>query len=156
MALPWFRRSQINTSESSPPDASVPLREGDHSMQLIAAACPRSSSNACPGCRTSRIRMLFESCENVARRCASWGEAARHQAKPEERSDIREDGVDLPASLSSGGAYDIVCCAVVGLIFPGLEARSEICQKRCDASDQKRLTFLIVLLRRLVYDCTVF
>ena len=28
-----------------------------------------------------------------------------------------------PANLSSGGAYDIVCCAVVGLMFPGLEAR---------------------------------
>jgi len=30
----------------------------------------------------------------------------------------------LPASLSNGGAYDIVCCAVVGLIFPGLAAKS--------------------------------
>ena len=29
----------------------------------------------------------------------------------------------LPANLNNGGAYDIVCCAVVGLMFPGLEAR---------------------------------
>ena len=34
----------------------------------------------------------------------------------------RWNGSDSPASLSSGGAYDIVCCAVVGLILPGLEA----------------------------------
>ena len=49
VALPWFKRSHISTNESSPPDASVPLREGDHSIQLIAAACPLSSSNAWPG-----------------------------------------------------------------------------------------------------------
>lgn len=61
-----------------------------------------------------------------------------------------------PASLSSGGAYDMVCCAVVGLMFPGLEAESQSCQPRFDALDQKRPTFFIVLLRRLVYDCTVF
>ena len=41
-------------------------------------------------------------------------------------------------------------------MFPGLEARSHVCQPRCDASDQKRPTLFIVLLRRLVYDCTVF
>ena len=66
--------------------------------------------------------MLFESCENVARRCASWGEATRRHAKSEEKSGIQEHKFDVPASLSSGGAYDIVCCAVVGLMFPGLEA----------------------------------
>ena len=75
MVVPWLSRSQISTKESSPPDASVPLREGDHSIQLIAAACPRSSSNAWPGCRESRTLMLLESCENVARRCASCGDA---------------------------------------------------------------------------------
>lgn len=41
---------------------------------------------------------------------------------------IRERKVDVPASLSSGGAYDIVCCAVVGLMFPGLEASVDNCQ----------------------------
>ena len=65
----WFRRSQIRTKESSPPDARVPLRDGDHSIQFIAAACPRSSSKAWPGCRTSKIRMLLESWENVASKC---------------------------------------------------------------------------------------
>lgn len=69
--------------------------------------------------------MLFESCENVAKRCASWGEATRRHAKSKERLSKCENGVDPPASLSSGGAYDIVCCAVVGLMFPGLEARSQ-------------------------------
>ncbi len=100
--------------------------------------------------------MLFESCEKVAKRCASWGEATRRHAKSEEGLDTEENDVDIPASLSSGGAYDIVCCAVVGLMFPGLEARSHACQPRCVASDQKRLTLFIVFLRRLVYDCTVF
>ena len=38
----------------------------------------------------------------------------------------RSNGSDSPASLSSGGAYDIVCCAVVGLILPGLEAGSHL------------------------------
>ena len=35
----------------------------------------------------------------------------------------KPDLSDLPANLNNGGAYDIVCCAVVGLMFPGLEAR---------------------------------
>ena len=76
MELLWLIRSQIRTKESSPPDARVPRREGDHSMQLIAAAWPLSSSKAWPGCRTSRILMLLESWEKVARRWASCGEAS--------------------------------------------------------------------------------
>jgi hypothetical protein len=87
-AVLWLSRSQISTSESSAPEANVPLREGDHSMQFMAAACPLSSSKACPGCRTSSIRIMFESCENVARRWVSCGDAA---------------------SRSRGGAYDMVC-----------------------------------------------
>ena len=144
----------MRTNESSPPDANVPLREGDHSMQLIAAACPRNSSNAWPGCRTSRIRMLFESCENVARRCASWGEAKKRPAKW--KLGARQYGSYSPASLRSGGAYDIVCCAVVGLMLPGLEARTHVCQSQGDALNRQIQTFVIVFLRRLIYDCTVF
>lgn len=63
------------TRESSPPDARVPRRVGDHSMQFIDDECPLSSSRAWPGCRTSRIRMMLESWENVPRRCASCGDA---------------------------------------------------------------------------------
>ena len=64
----WFNRSQTRTKESSAPDASMPLRDGHHSIELRGAACPRSSRRACPGCRTSRIRMMFESCAKVPRR----------------------------------------------------------------------------------------
>lgn len=62
--------------------------------------------------------MLLESCENVARRCASWGEAGFVSSRPEKSG----MGKNLPANLSKGGAYDMVCCAVVGLILPGLVA----------------------------------
>ena len=41
--------------------------------------------------------MMLESCENVASKWVSCGDAARR---------------------SKGGAYDIVCCASVGLILP--------------------------------------
>lgn len=95
--MPWFNRSQTRTSESSAPEAKVPRRDGDHSIQLTFAAWPRSSSRAWPGCLTSRIRIIFESWEKVARRCVSCGDAA---------------------NLNNGGAYDIVCCARVGLILP--------------------------------------
>ena len=78
--------------------------------------------------------MLFESWENVARRCASWGEAARRRARSEEILGTTKDRAYSPANLSNGGAYDIVCCAVVGLMFPGLEAGSDVCQRRGDAS----------------------
>ena len=30
--------------------------------------------------------------------------------------------IDSPAKRSNGGAYDMVCCALVGLISPGLPA----------------------------------
>lgn len=32
---------------------------------------------------------------------------------------------NIPANLSNGGACDMVCCAVVGLMFAGLDARGE-------------------------------
>ena len=34
----WFIKSHISTNESSAPEAKIPRLEGDHSMQLIAAA----------------------------------------------------------------------------------------------------------------------
>ena len=64
----WLIRSQTKTSESSAPLASNPRWFGLHSMQLTAPPWPLSSSNACPGCRTSRTRIAFESWEKVARR----------------------------------------------------------------------------------------
>lgn len=57
----WLIRSQTKTSESSAPLASNPRWFGLHSMQLTAPPWPLSSSKACPGCRTSRTRMAFES-----------------------------------------------------------------------------------------------
>ena len=41
-------------------------------------------------------------------------------------------------------------------MFPGLEARSHVCQRRGGASKKRIPTFFIVFLRRLIYDCTVF
>ncbi len=41
---------------------------------------------------------------------------------------------DSPANLNSGGAYDMVCCAVVGLMLPGLEAK----WKKCQMEDYQR------------------
>lgn len=96
----------MRTIESSAPEANVPLLDGDHSIQLIGAECPRNSSRACPGCLTSSMRIIEESWEKVARRWVSCGDAA---------------------SRSRGGAYDIVCCARVGLIRPpGLESAISI------------------------------
>ena len=69
-------RSHKRTQQSSPPLANTPLFVLLHSMVLTFAPCPLSSSNACPGCLTSSTRIRFESCENVASRCASCGEAA--------------------------------------------------------------------------------
>lgn len=70
-----MRRSHTRTRQSSAPDARVPRREGDHSMQLMEAEWPLSSRRACPGCRTSSTRTILESEENVASKCASCGEA---------------------------------------------------------------------------------
>jgi hypothetical protein len=69
-------RSQSSTQQSSAPEASTPRCELLQSTQFTDALCPLSSRSACPGCRTSSTRMIFESCEKVARRCASCGEAA--------------------------------------------------------------------------------
>lgn len=63
----WFMRSHIKTWQSSAPDASWPRREGDHSTQLTAPPWPRNSSRAWPGCLVSRMRMMLESCANVAK-----------------------------------------------------------------------------------------
>jgi hypothetical protein len=68
-------RSQIRTRESSPPEASVPRREGDHSMQFMGALCPDNSKRAWPGWRTSRTRITLDSWLKVARWCASKGDA---------------------------------------------------------------------------------
>lgn len=74
-ALCWLIRSHRRTMLSSPPDARMPRRLGDHSTQLRAAEWPFSSSRAWPGCRTSRTRTTLESWENVAKRWASCGDA---------------------------------------------------------------------------------
>lgn len=70
--------------------------------------------------------MLFESWENVARRCASCGEAMEDQYRSPDRITSNSKWVkqrfDIPASRRSGGAYDMVCCAVVGDMLPGLAA----------------------------------
>lgn len=92
-------RSQTKTWQSSAPEASVPRRSGDHSTQLRAPEWPRSSRRACPGWRTSRMRMTLESCAKVARRWWSCGEVARRR---------------------SGGGCERVCCARVGLRRPPL------------------------------------
>lgn len=76
-ALCWLMRSQRRTMLSSPPDARKPRRLGDHSTQFKAAEWPFSSNRAWPGCRTSRTRTTLESCENVARRWASCGDAGK-------------------------------------------------------------------------------
>lgn len=81
-------------------------------------------------CCWSLVKMLPED--------AHHGEKLRDVTLSQKGRDGIGCGIGPPASLSSGGAYDIVCCAVVGLIFPGLEARSRTCQPRCDASDQER------------------
>lgn len=65
-AFDGFNRSHRSTKESSPPDANIPLWEWDHSMQLITSAWPFSLRSVWLGRRTSSIRMLFSSCENVA------------------------------------------------------------------------------------------
>ena len=69
---------------------------------------------------------------------------------------------DLPASLSSGGAYDIVCCAVVGLILPGLEATTHLSQPQHNVIDRNKKmnklfslffsegSYMIVLCSRLL------
>jgi hypothetical protein len=67
-ALCWLIRSQTRTQQSSPPEANVPRRLGDHSMQFTDAEWPLNSTRAWPGCRTSRMRIRLESWENVARR----------------------------------------------------------------------------------------
>lgn len=56
----------------------------------------------------------------------------------------------VPANLRSGGGYDMVCCAFVGLISPGLEAVA--CQY-LDSTTQseKELTF-VGLVRWLIDD----
>lgn len=74
-ALCWLMRSQRSTMLSSPPDARMPRRLGDHSTQLSAAEWPFNSSRAWPGWRTSRTRTTLESWENVAKRWASCGDA---------------------------------------------------------------------------------
>lgn len=78
----------MSTWQSSPPEANVPLRNGDHSTELTAPPWPRSSRRAWPGCRTSSIRIMLLSCANVASKCVSCGEVARR---------------------SRGGGWDIVC-----------------------------------------------
>ena len=107
-------------------------------MQLIAAPWPLSSSSACPGCRTSRIRILLLSWENVARRWASWGEAARRRR---------------------GGAYDMVCWAAVGERFPGLldAVGNTVSLERyahIDVGGYSQLTFVAFFVR-LVNDGAV-
>ena len=84
------------------------------------------------------------------------GRSYKRRPRSDEISGATKDRAYSPANLSNGGAYDIVCCAVVGLMFPGLEARSHVGQRRGDASNKKLPTFFIVFLRRLIYDCTVF
>lgn len=74
-ALCWLIRSQRRTMLSSPPDARMPRRLGDHSTQFRAAEWPFNSSRAWPGWRTSRTRTTLESWENVAKRWASCGDA---------------------------------------------------------------------------------
>jgi hypothetical protein len=69
-------KSHSKTQQSSAPDASTPLWVLLQSMQFTDAPWPLSSRSAWPGCRTSRTRIKGESWLNVARRCASWGEAA--------------------------------------------------------------------------------
>ena len=65
------------------------------------------------------------------------GRSYIRRARSEEILGTTKDRAYSPANLSNGGAYDIVCCAVVGLMFPGLEARSHVCQRRGDASNKK-------------------
>lgn len=74
--LPALIRSQYRTNESSPPEASIPRLEDDHSMDETEAECPCSSRSAWPGCRWSRMRMILESCAKVANKWESCGEAA--------------------------------------------------------------------------------
>jgi hypothetical protein len=76
-ALCWLIKSQRRTMLSSPPEARMPRRLGDHSTQFKAAEWPFSSNRAWPGCRTSRTRTTLESWEKVARRWASWGDAGK-------------------------------------------------------------------------------
>ena len=62
----------------------------------------------------------------------------------------------LPANLRSGGAYDIVCWAVVGLMFPGLEANRDYQRDSTRRKRPERPTFFIALLGRLVNYSAVF
>lgn len=83
--------------------------------------------------------MLLLSWEKVARRWASWGEAARRRR---------------------GGAYDIVCCAVVGETLPGLlDARTKVLAPTYVYEGRVEvgiaLTF-VTLFAWLVDDSTVF
>ena len=88
-------RSHTSTRLSSAPDARHARRVGLHSTQLTAALWPLSSRRAWPGCRTSRTRITEESCEKVASKWASWGEAAmRRRGGGKGRPDA--DGSDVP------------------------------------------------------------
>ena len=49
----------------------------------------------------------------------------------------------------------MVCWAVVGLMFPGLEAVEAVSQLLIASRNSQGLTFVVVLLRRLVDDCAV-
>jgi len=71
-----FTRSQIRTRLSSAPPAMIPRFVGFHSMQFTLPVWPFNSMRAWPGWRTSRIRTRLESCEKVAMRCWSCGDAA--------------------------------------------------------------------------------
>lgn len=49
---------------------------------------------------------------------------------------------NIPANLSNGGACDMVCCAVVGLMFAGLDAREDRqCSQRGDWKAELPLSF---------------
>ena len=63
---------------------------------------------------------------------------------------------NIPANLSNGGACDMVCCAVVGLMFAGLDARGQSSVvKRSDWKVELHLSFfsdgsyMMVLCSRL-------
>lgn len=116
-ALCWLMRSHRSTKQSSAPEARTPRRLGDHSTQLMEEPWPFSSRRACPGCRTSRTRTMLESCEKVARRWESWGDAmtVSVQCQWQPASSTRY----IPAMRSRGGGHTGWACPE-GLPLPGV------------------------------------
>lgn len=70
-------------------------------------------------------RLEYGYCLNLAKMLQGGEHHVGKLHKLSARRFISPAKIFLPANRSKGGAYDIVCCAVVGLTFPGLEAEQK-------------------------------